>query len=101
MIKPVCFYAAIATIILLIAVLVKVTLFTTGPVAPNPATPAVNATGPTGAAITDPLDPKYDCPAGSALPHPIKGVAGTFGCDGKNVLPKDYPYTKRNTGRTY
>lgn len=103
MIKPVYFYAAIATIILLVAVLVKVTLFTTGPAAPIPATPTVNATGPTAAAITDPADVRFDCPTGSPMPHPKKSpnLGGTIGCDGKLIPDANIQYTKRNTGRTY
>jgi hypothetical protein len=99
--KPAYLYGAIATIILLVIVIVKLTIFTT--VAPNAASTAMgnNAVPAAAATIPDPLDPKYKCHAGSAMAHPVKGVAGTYGCDGKIVLGSDYQYTKRNTGRTY
>ncbi|MDQ4422174.1 hypothetical protein OOT33_17325 [Sphingobium sp. DEHP117] len=99
--KPAYLYGAIATIILLVIVIVKLTIFTS--TVPNSASTAAggNAAPAAAAAITDPLDPGYDCPPGSAMAHPVKGVAGTYGCDGKIVLGPDYQYTKRNTGRTY
>tara|TARA_B110001454_G_scaffold124651_1_gene116301 strand:+ start:3052 stop:3309 length:258 start_codon:yes stop_codon:yes gene_type:complete len=70
--KPAYLYGAIATIILLVIVIVKLTIFTT--VAPNAASTAMgnNAVPAAAATIPDPLDPKYKCHAGSAMAHPVK-----------------------------